>query len=609
MSTLGVSRLITTVLPHLSGLRIEDVVVAEDTILVTVMPTRKTAHCPLCQQRSRRVHARFTRLLADLPWNGHLVRVCLYGRRFRCANIACSRQTFRERLPHLAPVYSRRTPALRAALEVVGFALGGQPGARLAGLLHLPTSRITLLRLLHAAPLPTADAPTPRVLSVDDWAFRRGKVYGTILVDLERRRPVDLLPDRTAASVADWLRRHPGVEIASRDRGGAYAEGIRAGAPEAVQVADRFHLIKNLGEALEAFLLRKHAVLRQAAQPTAQPAAQIVSEPRNAALPAHTLAPALAPALVVSSQPKAAQETMPAVQAPTTRAVEDSGEAERPRTIRAERDREARRARRLARFEAAQEAARTGMTQREIARVVGLARGTVRRYLRAERFPEQGPRPRQSTLHPYEPYLREQWDAGVQDAAVLWRALKTQGYTGCASTVRAFLGRWRIRPPGSSGPVKTGRRPHDATSGAAPARTCACSPRRTRWLLMCPDLMRDATEQQFIETVLGRCPQMAQARTLVQEFSALIHERADCHERAAGKLDAWLVNAEHSGIAELRGFAGGVRRDLAAVRAALTLDWSQGQTEGQVNRLKTLKRQMYGRASFPLLRQRLLHSA
>lgn len=250
------------------------------------------------------------------------------------------------------------------------------------------------------------------------------------------------------------------------------------------------------------------------------------------------------------------------------------------------------------------------MTKREIARVVGLARGTVRRYLRAETFPEQGPRPRLSKLHPYKPYLREQWEAGVQDAAVVWRALKAQGYTGGASWVRAFLGRWRLRPPGSGpGRVKTGRRPHGALTGAAPPRTCTCSPHRTRWLLVRPDLIRDATEHQFIETVLELCPQIAQARTLVQDFSTLVHEREDCHEHAADKLDAWLVIAEHSGIAELRGFAGGVRRDLAAVRAALTLGWSQGQTEGQVNRLKTLKRQMYGRASFPLLRQRLLHSA
>lgn len=572
MGTLGITRLITTVLPHLTGLRVQEVIVVEDTILVTVTPTRKTAHCPLCHRRSHRVHARFTRQLADLPWNGHLVRMCLHGRRFRCTNGACSRQTFRERLPQLAPVYSRRTPALRAALEAVGFALGGQPGARLACALHLPASRMTLLRLLHAAPLPGGHPPTPRVLSVDDWAFRRGKVYGTILVDLERHCPVDLLPDRTAETVADWLRQHPGVEIASRDRGGAYAEGIRAGAPEAVQVADRFHLLKNLGDALEVFLLRKQTVLHQAAQAAhATQAAQAASTSQESCAQQ-------------AAQDSSASET----DSPTADVTgsDGAGRAGLPRTVRAQREREARRARRLATFAAVQECARAGMTKREIARVVGLARGTVRRYLRAEAFPEQGPRPRSSKLRPYEPYLRQQWDAGVQDAAVLWRAIKTQGYTGGASWVRAFLGRWRIRPPGS-GPssVKTGRRPHDATTGAAPPRTCTCSPHRMRWLLVRPDLIRDATEQQFLDTVLHLCPQIAQARTLVQGFSTLIHRRherqsEDDHEHAAAKLNTWLVAAEHSGIAELRGFAYGVRRDLAAVTEALTLDWSQGQTEG-----------------------------
>lgn len=443
MGTLGVSRLISTVLPHLSGLRIQEVIVVEDTLLVAVMPTRKTARCPLCRHCSRRVHARFTRLLADLPWSGHRVRVCLHGRRFRCTNVDCSRQTFRERLPQLAPVYSRRTPALRSALEAVGFAFGGQPGARLASALHLPTSRMTLLRLLHAAPLPTDGSPTPRVLSVDDWAFRRGRVYGTILVNLERHRPIDLLPDRTAETVADWLRRHPGVEIASRDRGGAYAEGIRQGAPAAVQVADRFHLLKNLGDALEVFLLRKQAVLRQAAQAVQTVQAARKTRESNSQQTGQD-----------SSVVAAAETDTPAADAMGSDMGSDMGSvmgsvmgsdgvgrAGLPRTIQAQREHEARRARHLAKFEAVQASARAGMTQREIARVAGLARGTVRRYLRAEAFPEQGPRRRASKLSPYEPYLRAQWDAGVQDAAVLWRALKAQGYTGGASWVRALLGR------------------------------------------------------------------------------------------------------------------------------------------------------------------------
>ena len=602
LGTLGSARLLAAVLPHLTGLRIQDVRVGAGDVVVTVAPIRKTAHCPDCHQRSGHVHARFTRLLTDVPWNAHAVHICLQGRRFRCRNAACARQTFRERIPHLAPVYSRSTPALRTALTALGFALGGQPGARLARILHLPTSRMTLLRLLRAAPqptveMPTVETPTPRVLSVDDWAFRRGRIYGTILVDLERHRPVDLLPDRTAETVAAWLRCHPGVEIASRDRGGAYAEGIRQGAPQAMQVADRFHLLKNLGDALEAFLLRQHAVLRQAA-----------TEAMAHGMPPMSTPPTSTRPCAQQAELARAPERIPGPAVPERGLEVEAGRPHAPRTVAAQRARAARRARRLACYEAVQASARAGMTQRQIAHVVGLARGTVRRYLRAEAFPEHGPRSRPSTLRPYEPYLREQWDAGVQDAAVLWRALKARGYTGGASWVRSFLGRWRIRPPGA-GLVTTGRRPHDAASGTAPPRTCTCSPHRMRWLLVRPDLIRDTTEQQVLETLLRLCPQIAQARTLVQDFGALVHQRHDRRACAEATLQGWLVAAEHSGITELRAFARGVRRDLAAVQAALLLDWSQGQTEGQVNRLKTLKRQMYGRASFPLLRLRLLHSA
>jgi transposase len=404
-------------------------------------------------------------------------------------------------------------------------------------------------------------------LGVDDWARKRGQTYGTILVDLERHRVVDLLEDRTAASFATWLRAHPGVEVIARDRAGAYADGARQGAPAAVQVADRFHLLLNVGETLERVLARKHALLRETTAAVNRVRATMAEPARDPIVVEPVAAGAASRSLTRDDQEKAAH-----------------------------------RAARLARYEAVIALDRQGASQVQIAAQVGIGRKTVRRFLRAGTFPERVPTSqRPSILDPYEPYLRERWAAGCHNSLQLWREIRERGVTGAASLVRRLVGRWRTVPRRRVPPPGVASVPHAGSPPETPLRVP--SARQARWFLLHPETRLRPEEVLWRETLLDRDPEIRAARELAQGFSALVRER----DHAA--LTPWLTHGATSALPEFQGFATVLERDRAAVEAALTSEWSSAQTEGQITKLKLQKRQLYGRAGFSLLRKRILRAA
>ena len=371
-----------------------------------------------------------------------------------------------------------------------------------------------------------------------------------MLVDLEARRPVDLLADRTAAELEAWLRRHPGVEVIVRDRAPEYARGAARGAPGAVQVVDRWHVLRNVREVAERLLDRHNRELR---------------------------------GLAVD--------------------VPGAGSGPRRRTPAEEARRAEGRRRAAERYAEIQRLAAGGGSILGIARRLGVTRTMVRRYLFADAPPERDYPRRRGLLDRYEPYLRRRWAAGCRNALQLWREIQEQGYPGTSRQVSRWAEERRERDPAAPRRGRPRTLPAPEPDGTAPRRARRPSVPRLAWLLVRDPGGLEDEDLALLGRLLAACPPAATAYPLLQALVQIV--RKQLPER----LDAWLAAAATSGIPALVTFAAGLRRERAEVLAALTLPWSNGQTEGQVTRLKLLKRQGYGRSGLDTLKRRFLHAA
>jgi transposase len=488
--------------------------------------------CSGCGSASDWIHSRYVRQLADTAVGGRPVRIELLVRRLYCENRSCPKKTFVEQVDGLTVRYQRRTPLLQRLVEIAGVLLAGRGGARLLGLLHTSLSRTSVLAYLMRVPLPTQVAP--RVLGVDDFALY-GRVYGTLLVDADTRLPITLWEGRDAEQLRDWLQTHPGVQIVCRDGSPVYRQGITSGAPDAIQVSDRFHLWQGLSRRVQ----------------------QIATVHRSC-LPAAVLDPE--PGTVSTSTSSA-----------------DTGDA-----LTAD-SRSARHAQHL--FESVHALTDTGRAYNAVARQLGLDWRTVRKYATATSWQDcvRRPRPRvPSALDPYLEYLQQRWNEGEHNAKLLHQELKAKGFLGHYQRVKMAIA-----------PLRRGL-PIEARHEHAP------SPREVaRWITTSPARLRLDTAER-LRRLLAHCPELARTHALVRAFAAMF---------AAGdpdQLPAWLDQLDICRLPGLPSLAEVIRDDLPAVIQAITSPYSSGVNEGRINDVKLQKRLMAGRASVPLLRQRVV---
>src|SRR6266699_868378 len=496
----------------------------------------------------------------NLPASGRPVHLVIHVRRFFCQENTCVRKIFAERFPSLTLPRVKFTLRLQETLRDMGFALGGEAGSRLGKYLSIPGSPETILRLVKETKL--AATSSPRVVGIDDWSWKRRLRYGTLICDLESSKPIEVLPDRSVETVSAWFEQHPTVEIVSRDRSSEYAAGISKGAPQALQVADLWHIGKNVADSVQTLLARCRAEIRRALQGPA-----------------------------VSEQEQ--EETEPV--------LEEERRPPRSRSVKLAQ--EGRRAQKLDRYTQVVGLHLQGLRAADIASRVGVGERTVHRWLRNGTFPEAKRRRRRpSLIDPYERYVLNWWQEGNRKGAQLYRDLTAQGYRGSARAMYSYLA--TLRTPQVRSSISSQSKPQEHKRvPSSPVPLENFSAQRATWLFVCQPEKLDERQQNELALMRQASPSAGLAYGLAQAFMQMIREQT------GEQLDTWIRLVEASHLPEMESFAKGIQQDKEAVRAGLTLPWSQGPLEGHVNRLKLIKRSMYGRAKLPLLRARVLHVA
>jgi transposase len=543
------------------------------------------APCPCCHQVSTSRHSRYVRSLADLPVVGAAVSLRVCVGRWRCRQPGCAVRFFTGELPGVAEVYSRRTCRADVVTRLVGHALGGRPGERLSGRLGLPLSDDTILRRLKRCARPAVTGV--QVVGIDEWAKRKGRTYGTIVVDLERHTVIDVLDQHSSEAVEQWLVAHPDVHTICRDRNGRYAKAARTGAPTALQVADRFHLVQNLRETIERELCLHRAHLRVTLRSSVDQPSPRAGPPLDEQLPVCVVGVPherrLLPARRLALETEIARQ----------RREHDQDLFDRFKALHA-----------------------TGLLIATIAHQLGRHRRRFDRWAKLDELPARSRMsPRPFGAESFREHLRQRWDTGYRNGRMLFDEIRAVGYQGTYKSLQKLVSPWRVgntafesdapaptRPPAAASPSTT-----PMPRGTDPAAR-QIAPQIAAALLTKPRPELTARQGEIVDALKAGCPGYAVMRSLMMGFRSLLRQPPSPSKKARTTvaLHEWLDRAHATGIASIQNFVGQLRRDILAIEAAVTTRWSNGPVEGQVNRLKMLKRQMYGRAGVELLRARLI---
>lgn len=518
---------------------------AGESLIIEASSCQLESICPACSCPSERRHSKYIRIFGDLPASGYDVKVSILSRKYFCDNPDCTRKIFTERFTQEIYPHHRRFNRCRKLLSNLALELGGNKGAVISRLARLPVSPSTLLRIIKKQDLYVAKI-TSGVIGIDDWAFKKGNTYGTIIVDLLQNKVIDLLPDRESETICEWLKEHQEVEIISRDRGGPYSKGAREGAPQAIQVADRFHLFMNLGDATKRMFQSMGKELK----------------------------------VLFTLHNNNERSTEPVSTTEELRLMEEHTETIPIETINTNIELQLR-------FNKVKELHSQGYTIRAISRSLDMQRVTIRKYITMDFLPKKKGS-RSTNFESYQQFLLHESNRGKLYTE-LYAAILSEGFNGrytqfCSNMNELFENHKII-------PASRKIDPPVAMRTWSPAKLSIMIQKDTKDL--------NTEDRKFLQLLCDNSPVIKETEELIGRFKKLFQDKEE------GTLKTWVddVAKSSSGI---KGFAKGILSDFQAVNNAVVTPYSNGQVEGQINRLKNIKRRMYGRAGFELLRRMVI---